>query len=461
MTWVTVQSHDIGDTFLGIYALEKVFGVGSAGAICSCAQEQERVVRVGVWSFWNQSQERLQMVAALSSWRTKSFGECVAPAAPPRENAPFYLANAVVQTAPGASALGSKKVATAAQKSFPPSPARSGGEHLGALAGGAAFGEEAQAPGAARTGIAEEGSTGSKRLQPNVDNRLQRLVSHGRWTTLRAADSARSFQSLCAFGGALAQPKRYRCAPSSGAGFSSLRAAQSDPGRQRRALWWQRRSGVVALERVVVALGHRGGVCQASSPRGQRCARTNASGLQSRCSRSTGTQRSGTEKTHSSLDRLLQSRASARSLGPARARADVLAEQSAHAGAVAKIEISVRVGDKESAQPGTYQMARQRTLCWTGLCWATGRTQQGGQGHPRSVSRSSSHWLALRARSGRDATSLHRASSLRLSACPPLQSKRAACERAPEQTAAPPSSYLASLFRRAPSPQSAKVSPMS
>ena len=200
---------------------------------------------------------------------------------------------------------GAKKLRRLLKRAFPPSPARSGGEHLGALAGGAAFGEEAQAPGAARTGIAEEGSTRSKRLQPSVDNRLQRLVSHGRWTTLRAADSARSFQSLCAFGGALAQPKRYRCAPSSGAGFSSLRSAQSDPGGQWRALWWQRRSGVVALERVVVALGHHGGVCPASSPRGQRCARTNASGLQSRCSHSTRTQRSGTEKTHPSLDRLL------------------------------------------------------------------------------------------------------------------------------------------------------------
>jgi hypothetical protein len=350
-----------------------------------------------------------------------------------------------------------KKVATAAQKSFPSSPARSGGEHLGALACGAAFGEEGQAPGAARTGVAEEGSTRSKRLQPSVDNRLQRLVSHGRWAALRAADSARSFQPLCAFGGALAQPKRYRCAPSSGAGFSSLRPAQSDSGRQRRTLWWQRRSGVVALERVVVALGHRGGVCPASSPRGQRCARTNASGVQSRCSRSTRSQRSGTETAHPSLDWLLQPRASARSLGPARACADVLAEQSAHAGAVAKSEISVRVEDKESAQPGTYQMARQRTLCWTGLCWATGRTQQGGQGYPRSLSRSSFHWVALRARSGRDATGLHRASSVRLSACPPLQSKRAACERAPEQTAAPPSSYLASLFRRAEPPKCKSV----
>ena len=48
MTWVTVQSHDIGDTFPGIYALEKTFSVGSASAICSCGQEQERVIRVAV-----------------------------------------------------------------------------------------------------------------------------------------------------------------------------------------------------------------------------------------------------------------------------------------------------------------------------------------------------------------------------------------------------------------------------
>ena len=74
MTWVTVQSHDIGDTFPGIYALEKVFGVGSADAICSCSQERERVVCVDVWSVWDQSQEWLQVVAALSGRRSKSFG---------------------------------------------------------------------------------------------------------------------------------------------------------------------------------------------------------------------------------------------------------------------------------------------------------------------------------------------------------------------------------------------------
>ena len=74
MTWVTVQSHDIGDTFLGIYALEKVFGVGSADAICSRAQEKERIVRFVVSSFWNQSQERLQMWQRYRAGGLKALG---------------------------------------------------------------------------------------------------------------------------------------------------------------------------------------------------------------------------------------------------------------------------------------------------------------------------------------------------------------------------------------------------
>ncbi len=192
MTWVTVQSHDIGDTFLGIYALEKVFGVGGADAICSCGQEQERVVRVGVWSVWDQSQERLQVVAALSGRWSKSFGGWVATAASPRENARFLLADAFAQDAPGASALGSEKAAAAFAKSFFSSPTHSGGEHVGALAGGVAFSKEAASSGAARTALAVEGSTGAHRLQPSMDDRLQRLVSHGRWAALRTAYCARS-----------------------------------------------------------------------------------------------------------------------------------------------------------------------------------------------------------------------------------------------------------------------------
>ena len=42
MTWVTVQSHDIGDTFLGIYALERTFGVGGAALfVLACREKGE------------------------------------------------------------------------------------------------------------------------------------------------------------------------------------------------------------------------------------------------------------------------------------------------------------------------------------------------------------------------------------------------------------------------------------
>ena len=52
------------------------------------------------------------------------------------------------------------------------------------------------------------------------------------------------------------------------------------------------------------------------------------------------------------MDQVLQLRASSRSLGPARARADLLAQQSAHAGAVAQSELSTRMGHKESRNRG-------------------------------------------------------------------------------------------------------------
>jgi hypothetical protein len=461
MTWVTVQSHDIGDTFPGIYALEKTFSVGSASAICSCGQEQERVIRVAVWSFWDQSQERLQVVGALSGRGSQSFGGCFASAAPPKENASFCVANAVAQSATGASSLGSKKVATIAATSFSRAEAASGGEHVGALACGVAFGEEAAAPGAARTAPAVEGSTRANRLQPSVDDRLQRLVSHGRWAALRTAHRARFVQSVCTGGDALAQPKRCRCAPSSCASFSSLRSAQSDSGGQWLALWWQRRSGVIALECVVAALGHYGGLCPACSSPRQRRARTNASGAQSGCSHSARAQHSGAEATHPSLDQLLQSSASSRSFGPARPCADLLAEQSTHAAAVAKRELSVHVAEQARAQSRTHQMARSRAFYRASLCRRSGRAERDGRGHPRSVSRSPSHWLALRARSSRNATGYKHASSVRQTARSPLQLNRVAWERAPEQTAALPSSYLASLFRRAPSHPRAKVLPMS
>ena len=68
MTWVTVQSNDIGDTFWGIYALERSFGVGGADAIGPRLQGKKGIVQLVVSPFWGQSQERLQVAEAVSCW---------------------------------------------------------------------------------------------------------------------------------------------------------------------------------------------------------------------------------------------------------------------------------------------------------------------------------------------------------------------------------------------------------
>ena len=461
MTWVTVQSHDIGDTFSGIYALERVFGVGGADAICACDQKQERGVCVCVCAVWDQSQERLQVVAALWGRRSKGVGRSFASAASSREKAAFGVAASVGQSAPSASELGSKKVAAAVAKGFSWNAAHPGAEHVGALAGGVGFGEEAPAKGAARTGLDGEGSTRAQSLQRSVDNRLQGLVSHRRWKAMRTADGARSVQSLCIGGGAPAQSKRCGSAPCDGANFSSLWPAQNHSGGQWCALWWQRRSGPLAPECVVAALGDRGGVCPASSPRRQRCARTNASGLARRCRQAARAQRRGAKTTPPRLDPVLQSSASSRSIGPARSCKDLLAEQSADAGAIVAGGIYLWVAEPAGAQSRPHQMARPRALYRPSLCWASGGTQNSGRWCPRSLFPAATDRVALRARSVRNATGCNRATSLNPDACPPLEPKIAAVERPPEQTAAPPSSYLLVCSSARSTRSNAKVLPMS
>ena len=102
----------------------------------------------------------------------KALARSFASAASSREKAEFGVARSVGQSAPKASELGSKKVAAAVAKGFSWNAAHPGGEHVGALAGGVGFGEEAPAKGAARTGLDREGSTRAQSLQRSVDNRL-------------------------------------------------------------------------------------------------------------------------------------------------------------------------------------------------------------------------------------------------------------------------------------------------
>src|SRR2546428_12570631 len=116
MTWVTVQTHDIGDTFLGIYALERAVGVGGPEAICRRVQGKRRVLGVVVWSFGNQSQERIQVAKALSGGGSQGSGGSFASALLLRKSASQFLARPVALPAPSTSAVGAKEAAGCAEK---------------------------------------------------------------------------------------------------------------------------------------------------------------------------------------------------------------------------------------------------------------------------------------------------------------------------------------------------------
>ena len=130
MTWVTVQSHDIGDTFPGIYALEKVFGVGARVRLV-LALRTRAIVRVVVWSFWDQSQERLQWWQRYRAGGVKALGMRASAAS--RGKSIVLFGDAVGQSAPARPRWGAKKLRRLLKELSP--AARSGGEHLGALAG--------------------------------------------------------------------------------------------------------------------------------------------------------------------------------------------------------------------------------------------------------------------------------------------------------------------------------------
>ena len=284
-------------------------------------------------------------------------------------------------------------------------------------------------------------------VQRAMECGFQGVVPHARWPSLRTVDGTRCVQPFCVNSGAFAQPERRGGASSDEASFSPLRFAQGDRvdngapfggrgalGLSRLSVWWLRLGIAVEFIRrahpqdnAAHEQMHRIFKADAASPpagtfRAQK-RRTNA---WIKCY--------NYERPHEALGQ----RVPGGFIGPAISAC----------GAVAQSELSTRMGHKESAQPWTHQMARARAFYRTSLCRRIGGTEKDGGGHPRSLSRFPSHRLALRPRSGRNAPGLHCPSSLMLSACPPLESERAAWRRAPEQTAAPPSSYLASLFRR-------------
>ena len=134
MTWVTVQSNDIGDTFLGVYGLERSFSAGGADAICPRLQGRRAIVELVVSSVWDQPQDWVQVAEAVSHWGSTGAGGLVASAWLLPKSVSLCLARTVDQSARSASAVGSEEAAEHPAKDLSWGKTCSGGEHFGALA---------------------------------------------------------------------------------------------------------------------------------------------------------------------------------------------------------------------------------------------------------------------------------------------------------------------------------------
>ena len=338
------------------------------------------------------------------------------------------------------------------QKAFPGSAAHPGGEHVGALAGGVGFGEEAPAKGAARTGLDGRGVHVPKGCNEvwTIDfkgwfrtgdgKRCEPLTVRDLFSRYVLAVVLLPNQSDAAVRRAMVQIFRRYGLPKiirvdNGAPFGGKGAL----GLSRLSVWWLRLGIVVEFVRQL--------------RRRPRCARTNASGLAHRCRQAARAQRHGAKTTPPRLDAVLQSSASSRSIGPARSCKDLLAEQSADAGAIVAGGISLWVAEPTGAQSRPHQMARPRALYRPSLCWATGGTQNSGRWCPRSLFPAATDRVALRARSVRYATGCNRATSLNPDACPPRsqRSRRLSARRTNVGSAV---QLFASLSGRVRSPAS-------
>ena len=222
---------------------------------------------------------------------------------------------------------------------------------------------------------------------------------------------ARSVQSLCAGGCAPAQSKRCAVRRRWCKFFVVMACPKSFGWTMARPLR-QRRSGPLAPECVVAALGDRGGVCRPAHPEDNGAHEQMHRVLRAEVAkRPRPASRRKNEPPR--LDPVLQSSASSRSIGPARSCKDLLAEQSADAGAIVAGGISLWWQSRRVRNRGHIKCTAASALSAEPLS-PTGGTQNSGRWCPRSLFPAATDRLALRARSVRNATGCNRATSLTL-----------------------------------------------
>ena len=378
----------MGNTFrldLGLFhghVVEIYFFGSSTCQLCKIGIEGPTILYGSVPHFQDQSQDRLQMAATFHAAR---FWRIARPIAPPQRLPPSdsgLLVAADQTSAATTPALGSKETSGTVASPTPPSKGSSGPNDHAVVA--------AMEVGAAMTPAVSTGSPvaapaldGAQAFQSGMDGGLQRLVPNPGRTADRTVDGAGFVQSLSFGDPALARPAMVACARSVHAVVQAFWLASNYPGGQWRPFWIQGSGGADALECLVDGVGHPSGVYCARSSRTKWCARTNASGIQSRPG-GAGLQHEASATTaNRSLGQLLQWRSSARSAGPANAGGMLPQRPTVPVDRPAAVALSEELEGTPRSQQWADSMAGETSLYWRSLRRHESRieTCRAGQAH--------------------------------------------------------------------------------
>ena len=168
----------MGYTFWGVYALARKAALGNPHAVCVGGRRRPRKFCGFVSSIRLQSQDGLQMVAALSNGWPPPADRSAPPPPAAAGGVCHAVAGAVAATAPTSPALGAEKIAGAAAANLAAEPPLAGRQHVGALAPPLAVDRTPVVPGAARATPPGPTADGGARAERSLDRGFQRLVPH-------------------------------------------------------------------------------------------------------------------------------------------------------------------------------------------------------------------------------------------------------------------------------------------
>ena len=241
------RGHAVEDTVCSWGAVE--LGQGSA--------PERKVVDSGMPSFWDQSQDGLQMEEAIYSRWTCCIAGPIQTATANARTTGRPMDRAYREDAQKESGLGSQEDPCAVSAAKIAAAQRTNDWPMVEAIGFYAYAAQTTSQSLCARASSPDGGAA---FQSRLDSRLQGLVSKRQWRALRTFDRTRFVQSLRFVGSSTGQSARAACPGRFYCTFSATRIARGDSDRQRKPVCFHRPSGPFASECLVGSVGDRSGI---------------------------------------------------------------------------------------------------------------------------------------------------------------------------------------------------------